>query len=112
MTINQLLNKARINAVEVTNRYYNEICDGENVEEEIMFDKISGEYYKDLERFTMDNIYKLIRAIRKTTLMNDQEKERAINEIHNCPEYRKTEKEVAEIFINHFKRNIALYKTL
>lgn len=111
MTVNELLNKARENAKKVTYEYYLDICDGDVQETKdwIEHEKENGSYQADLKRFTMDNIYKLIRTIKKTKLMNDKEKENAINEIKSCVEYQETEKDVAMIFANHFYKYSDVY---
>ena len=41
--------------------------------------------------------------------MSDEEKELAIQEIKKCPEYQKTEKDVAMVFANHFYRYKDVY---
>lgn len=111
MTIEMLLEKARKNAVQKTYEWYLNICDGDKEEtaEFIEEEKETGTYTKSLERITMDNIYVLIRTIKKTSLMSDEEKELAIQEIKRCPEYQKTEKDVAMIFANHFYRYKDVY---
>lgn len=104
MTVNDLLNKARKAANDKVWPYYLEICDG-NVEEAkdwIEHERKAGVIDKDVEHWTMENIFKLIRTIKTTTLMSDAEKEAAIEEIKKCPEYRQMEKRVAMLFANHF----------
>lgn len=104
MTIEMLLEKARKDAVRKTYEWYLEICDGDEKETDryIQEEKETGAYSKSLERITMDNIYTLIRTIKKTSLMTDEEKELAIQEIKRCPEYQKTEKDVIMMFSNNF----------
>ena len=109
MTINQLVEKARQDAVEKTYKFYVEICDGEYVEEEIEADKLTGEYQREVERFTLNNIYSLIRTIKATELMSEEEKEQAIEYLHNTPEYRDSEKRVAMLFANHFVKYHEVY---
>ena len=111
MTINELLNKCRKNAQDKVWGYYLNICDGdvEETKEWIEHERKAGVIDKDIKRWTMDNIYQLIRTINKTTLMNDSEKELAIKEIKRCPEYQQTEKEVAMVFANHFYRYKDVY---
>ena len=70
---------------------------------------MNGAYERTLSRMTMDNIYTLIKTIKKTSLMTDEEKESAIKEIKKFPEYQKTEKDVAMIFASHFYRYRDVY---
>lgn len=90
MTVNDLLNKARKAANDKVWPYYLEICDG-NVERAkywIEHERKAGVIDRDIECWTMENILKLVRAIKKTTLMSNDEKKVAIKEIKKCPEYR------------------------
>lgn len=103
MKIETLLNKARENAKKQVWLDYLDICDGneEKTKELIKRERENGEFVKFVESETIDNIYKLIRTIRNTSLMSDNEKEAAIAEIHNCPEWQELEKRVAMTFANH-----------
>ena len=55
--------------------------DEEKTKELIKRERENGEFVKFEESETIDNIYKLIRTIRNTALMSDEEKEAAIAEI-------------------------------
>lgn len=103
MKIETLLNKARENAKKQVWLDYLDICDWneEKTKELIKRERENGEFVKFVESETIDNIYKLIRTIRNTALMSDEEKEAAIAEIHNCPEWERLEKRVAMTFANH-----------
>jgi len=92
MKIETLLNKARENAKKQVWLDYLDICDGNEEKTKELIKR---------ERETIDNIYKLIRTIRNTALMSDEEKKAAIAEIHNCPEWQELEKRVAMTFANH-----------
>lgn len=94
MKIETLLNKARENAKKQVWLDYLDICDWneEKTKELIKRERENGEFVKFVESETIDNIYKLIRTIRNTALMSDEEKEAAIAEIHNCPEWERLEK--------------------
>ncbi|NSG77320.1 hypothetical protein G4926_12555 [Anaerostipes hadrus] len=111
MKIETLLNKARENAKKQTVLDYLDICDGNEKEakELIKCEKENGEFDRFLENNIIDNIYKLIRTIRNTSLMSYEEKETAIAEIHNCPEWQKLEKKVAMTFANHFVKYKNVY---
>lgn len=111
MTVNELLNKARQAAVDKVWPYYLDICDGneEEAREWIEHERKAGVIDRDIKHWTMDNIYQLIRTIKKTSLMSEAEKEAAIAEIHRCPEYQQAEKEVAMCFANHFYKYKDVY---
>lgn len=104
MTVEMLLNKARENAKNKVWPYYLDICDGNEKEakEWIEHERKAGVIDRDIKHWTLDNIYQIVRTIKKTSLMNDAEKEAAIAEIHNCPEWQEAEKKVAMMFANHF----------
>lgn len=104
MTVEMLLNKARENAKNKVWPYYLDICDGNEKEtkEWIEHERKAGVIDRDIKHWTLDNIYQIIRTIKKTSLMNDVEKEAAIAEIHNCPEWQEAEKKVTMMFANHF----------
>lgn len=111
MKIETLLNKARENAKKQVWLDYLDICDG-NEEEAKKFIKCEiedGTFNRFLESEIIDNIYKLIRTIRNTSLMSDEEKEVAIEEIHNCPEWQRLEKKVAMTFANHLVKYQDVY---
>lgn len=76
MKIETLLNKARENAKKQVWLDYLDICDGneEKTKELIKRERENGEFVKFVESETIDNIYKLIRTIRNTALMSDEEK--------------------------------------
>lgn len=111
MKIETLLNKARENAKKQVLLDYLDICDGneEKAKELIKCERESGEFVKYVENETIDNIYKLLRTIRNTSLMSDKEKEAAIAEIHNCPEWQELEKRVAMTFANHLVKYQDVY---
>lgn len=104
MTVEMLLNKARENAKNKVWPYYLDICDGDEkqAKEWIEHERKEGVIDRDIKHWTLNNIHQIIRTIRKTSLMTDAEKEAAIAEIHNCPEWQEAEKEVAMMFANHF----------
>lgn len=104
MTIETLLDKARNSAKNKVWGYYLDICDGdvEETKKWIEHERAKGTIDKDIKHWTIDNIYDLIRTIKKTKLMTDDEKAAAIQEIKKCPEWVQLEKEVAMIFANHF----------
>lgn len=103
MTVNDLLNKARQDAIDKVYPYYLDICDGDEAEakEWIEHERKAGVIDKDIEHWTIDNIYQLVRTINKSTL-SDAEKRAAIDEIHKCPEWQQAEKKTAMMFANHF----------
>lgn len=111
MTVNDLLNKARQAAIDKVWPYYLDICDGDEAEakEWIEHERKAGVIDRDIKRWTLDNIYHVIRTINKTTLMSDAEKKAAIDEIHRCPEWQQAEKEVAMMFANHFVKYADVY---
>ena len=106
MTIESLLNKARKAAEDKVWSYYLDICDGdvEETKEWIEHERAAGVIDRDIKNWTMDNIHDLIRTIKSTALMNDEEKKAAVAEIKRCPEYQQTEKEIAVMFADHFVR--------
>lgn len=103
MKIETLLNKAREDTKNKVWPYYLDICDGDEKEakEWIEHERKAGVIDMDIKHWTLDNIYQIIRTIKNTSLMSDKEKEAAIAEIHNCPEWQELEKRVAMIFANH-----------
>mgnify|MGYP006888162222 CR=1 FL=1 len=111
MKIETLLNKARENAKKQVLLDYLDICDGnkEKAKEFIKRERENGEFAKFVKSETIDNIYKLLRTIRNTSLMSDKEKEAAIAEIHNCPEWQELEKRVAMTFANHLVKYQDVY---
>lgn len=110
-TANDLLNEARQAAIDNVWPYYLDICDGNEAEakEWIEHERKAGVIDRDIESWTLDNIYQVIRTIRKTTLMSDAEKEAAIDEIHKCPELQRSEKKIAMMFANHFVKYADAY---
>lgn len=110
MTIQDMINKARVNAVIKAEEYYKEVCGGIcNYREEIEADKLTGEFQKEVERFAFNNIMECIRVIKKTKLMTEEQKEEAINMLHETDEYKTSQKEVARIFAEHFVKFKNIY---
>ena len=110
MTVKDLLNKARQDAIDNVWPYYLDICDGDEAEakEWIEHERKAGAIDRDIKSWTFDNICQLIRTINKSTL-SDAEKEAAIDEIHKCPEWQQAEKETAMMFANHFVKYADAY---
>ena len=104
MTIENLLNKARQAAIDKVWPYYLNICDGNETEakEWIEHERKAGVIDRDIKRWTLMNIYQVIKTIKKTSLMNESEKDAAIAEIHKCKELQESKKEIAMMFANHF----------
>ena len=111
MTTQELLNKARKAAQDKVWSYYLDVCDGdvEETKKWIEHERAAGVIDKDIKHWTIDNIFELIKTIKKTNLMNDAEKEIAIAEIKRCPEYQQCEKEIAMAFANHFVKYKDVY---
>lgn len=75
MKIETLLNKARENAKTGMARLLRYMrLERRKTKELIKRERENGEFVKFVESETIDNIYKLIRTIRNTALMSDEEK--------------------------------------
>ena len=111
MTVQQLLEKARENGKKRNYENYLKICDGniKETEEFIEFEKTEGTFQRAEETAIMDSIFDVIQTIRKTSLMTEEQKEKVINEIHQCPEYEKLTKRVVRTFTNHFVKYKDVY---
>ena len=111
MTIQQLLEKARENGKKRNYEDYLEICDGdiEETKEWIEHEKANGCYQRDEEHAIINSIFDLIKTIKRTSLMTEEEKKLAIEEIHKCEEYQRLEKKTAMMFANHFYKYKDIY---
>lgn len=110
MTVNNLLEKARKEAIKRTEDYYKEICEGCcDYKQEIENDKLTGKYQKELESFTLDCIYDVKKTIRESTLIDTSQKQQIIDEINKCDEIQKRDSHVAMLFANHFVRYKDVY---
>lgn len=105
MTTQEMILKARANAVIKAEEQYKEICEGIcDWKAEIEADKLTGEYYDMVDGFAYHNIMDCIKVVKRTNLLTAEQKQVVISELHETEEYRRTEKKVAKLFAEHFVR--------
>ena len=105
MTTQEMILKARANAVTKAEEYYKEICEGIcDWEAEIEADKLTGEYYDTVNGFAYHNIMDCIKVVKRTNLLTAEQKQVVISELHETEEYKRTKKKVAKLFADHFVR--------
>lgn len=103
MTTQEMILKARANAVTKAEEYYKEICEGIcDWEAEIKADKLTGEYYDTVGRFAYHNIMDCIKVVKRTNLLTAEQKQVVISELHETEEYKRTVKMAARLFTEHF----------
>ena len=105
MTTQEMILKARANAVTKAEEYYKEICEGIcDWKAEIEADKLTGEYYDTVNRFAYHNIMDCIKVVKRTNLLTKKQKQAVILELHETEEYKRTAKRAAKLFAEHFIR--------
>lgn len=109
MKVSEKLNAVRAKAIVEVNEYYKEICGDCDYEAAIEEDKLTGEYQREVKRFTVKGIYSLIKAIRSDASLSEAEKDAAIEEIHSCAEYQENKKHAYKLIADHLVAHASVY---